>query len=101
MEINFIKRARRNDERLYLVINDKEIINGTWEQLNRYLPAVSGLNNTIINDIANYGDCMFSYGSTSFRITNNETFYKYIEIIHNKEVKLIAEYFSEHKIVIL
>ena len=44
---------------------------------------------------------MFSYGSTSFRITNNETFYKYIEIIHNKEVKLIAEYFSEHKIVIL
>lgn len=89
---------RRDYEELYLLLNDQEIISGTWEQLYPFIPSITGLTAQIINDIANYGNCSFKYKGTKFQLFNNKFFYDFLEVICSKNISLLAEYFNTHKL---
>lgn len=95
--VKFCQRVRGYEE-LYLLLNNQEIISGTWEQLYRFIPPVTGLTAKVINDIANYGSCSFKYKGTTFQLFNNKCFYEFLEIICAKNINLLAEYFNTHKL---
>lgn len=92
---NFTSRTNRANENLYLVINSTKIIMGTWQQIKHdYLIMEENITNQIISDLIIYGNSGFTFNNRTYCIYTNEEFYKYLEVICNKDILLLNEYFK-------
>ena len=98
-QVKFNVRARTFNEKLFLIINDKEIYCYSLAKIIQVLKLEDEQNQQIINDVAVYGNCFFAYHESDYKIFNNTTFNNYLDVICNKEVILLAQYFNEHLII--
>lgn len=68
---------------------------GTFQLIKHdYLDVEEDIIERIISDLIIYGNCQFTFNNRNYRIYTNEEFYKYLEVICNKDIQLLNEYFK-------